>query len=257
MRSRIVGVVVAAVLVAVAAGLLGVTALASATDRTRAMYEQHTVGVQLALEARYQYSTYRFAEPQPRLGADARHRRSVPGAARRGPGGAAGRARGPAGPRRRRRQRAGRRRAGPGRRDVLRRSSPRSSSSWRPTVASSSSTSSGSRRSVRSAAGCSTPSTGWRPPCRRRPGRASRTRPTPSSGRGRRSSPWWVPAGCWPCWAVPSSRTGSAGTSPACGGRRSAWPTATSPAPPGCCSATTSAGRRPRSTRRWPPSARW
>ena len=60
-RSRIVGVVVAAVIVAVAAGLLGVTALASATDRTRAMYEQHTVGVQLAVEARYQYSAYRFA----------------------------------------------------------------------------------------------------------------------------------------------------------------------------------------------------
>jgi methyl-accepting chemotaxis protein len=60
-RSRIVGVVVAAVIVAVAAGLLGVTALATSTDRTRAMYEQHTVGVQLALDARYQYSAYRFA----------------------------------------------------------------------------------------------------------------------------------------------------------------------------------------------------
>jgi methyl-accepting chemotaxis protein len=60
-RSRILGVVLAAVVVAVAAGLLGVTALSTATDRTRAMYEQHTVGVQLALEARYQYSAYRFA----------------------------------------------------------------------------------------------------------------------------------------------------------------------------------------------------
>jgi methyl-accepting chemotaxis protein len=60
-RSRIVGVVVAAVIVAVAAGLLGVTALSTSTDRTLAMYEQHTVGVQLALDARYQYSAYRFA----------------------------------------------------------------------------------------------------------------------------------------------------------------------------------------------------
>lgn len=60
-RSRIIGVVVAAVIVAVAAGLVGVSALAAATDRTRAMYEQHTVGVQLALDARYQYSAYRFA----------------------------------------------------------------------------------------------------------------------------------------------------------------------------------------------------
>ena len=59
--SRILGGVVAAWIVAVAAGLLGLSALAAATDRTRAMYEQHTVGVQLAVEARYQYSAYRFA----------------------------------------------------------------------------------------------------------------------------------------------------------------------------------------------------
>ena len=60
-RARILGVVVAAVIVTWAAGLLGLSALSSATDRARAMYEQHTVGVQLAVEARYQYSAYRFA----------------------------------------------------------------------------------------------------------------------------------------------------------------------------------------------------
>jgi methyl-accepting chemotaxis protein len=60
-RSRIVGVVVAAVAVALTAGLLGLMALSAATDRTRAMYERHTVAVQLAVEARYQYAAFRFA----------------------------------------------------------------------------------------------------------------------------------------------------------------------------------------------------
>ena len=50
-----------AVVVALVVGLLGLAALSSEADRTRAMYEQNTVGVQLAQEARYQYIAFRFA----------------------------------------------------------------------------------------------------------------------------------------------------------------------------------------------------
>ncbi len=46
---------------ALVAGVIGLTSLASAADRTSAMYERHTVGVQLAQEARYQYTLFRFA----------------------------------------------------------------------------------------------------------------------------------------------------------------------------------------------------
>ncbi|GAA3185092.1 hypothetical protein GCM10010531_44140 [Blastococcus jejuensis] len=50
-----------AVVVALLVGVLGLVALSSEADRTQAMFEQNTVGVQLAQEARYQYISFRFA----------------------------------------------------------------------------------------------------------------------------------------------------------------------------------------------------
>jgi methyl-accepting chemotaxis protein len=72
--TRITAAVGIGVGAAVAAGILGVTSLSAAADRTTAMYEQHTVAVQLAQEARYQYSALRFAglnrasAPTPEIG---------------------------------------------------------------------------------------------------------------------------------------------------------------------------------------------
>jgi methyl-accepting chemotaxis protein len=60
-RSKIIGAVGTAVVVAAGVGVLGLTSLSSAADRTSAMYQQNTVGVQLAQEARYQYTAVRFA----------------------------------------------------------------------------------------------------------------------------------------------------------------------------------------------------
>jgi methyl-accepting chemotaxis protein len=60
-RAKVLAAVVLSALVAVAVGVVGLSSLAAAADRTRAMYEQDTRGVQLAQEARYQYSAYRFA----------------------------------------------------------------------------------------------------------------------------------------------------------------------------------------------------
>ena len=256
-RTRIVGVVVAAVLVAVAAGLLGVAAIASATDRTRAMYEQHTVGVQLALEARYQYSTYRFASlnrasaPTPDIADQYQAQRddaqaallaALEGLRARAVAGGTVLA-------------------------VVAQVQDDVTSYVELTAQLEQLAADGrivefnqlresevgplSGRLLDALDGAGDRRAGGGPGERRRRRRGR------SSARGRRSSPWWVRAASWPCWAAPSSRTGSAGTSPACGGRRSAWPTATSPLSPDCGWATTSAGRRPRSTRRWPPSGRW
>ena len=256
-RTRIVGVVVAAVLVAVAAGLLGVAAIASATDRTRAMYEQHTVGVQLALEARYQYSTYRFASlnrasaPTPDIADQYQAQRddaqaallaALEGLRARAVAGGTVLA-------------------------VVAQVQDDVTSYVELTAQLEQLAADGrivefnqlresevgplSGRLLDALDGLAT---AVQEEARARRGRRRR-------GRAAHADVDPRPGGCGrpprPCWAAPSSRTGSAGTSPACGGRRSAWPTATSPLAPDCGWATTSAGRRPRSTRRRPPSARW
>ena len=58
---RILAAVAVAALVAVGVGVVGLSSLATAADRTRALYEQDTRAVELASEARYQYAAFRFA----------------------------------------------------------------------------------------------------------------------------------------------------------------------------------------------------
>jgi methyl-accepting chemotaxis protein len=60
-QARILAAVAVAALVGVAVGVMGLSALATAADRTRALYEQDTRAVELAAEARYQYAAVRFA----------------------------------------------------------------------------------------------------------------------------------------------------------------------------------------------------
>ena len=59
--TKILGSVAVGVVAAIVVGVVGLTALSSAADRTGDMYRQNTVGATLAQEMRFQYISYRFA----------------------------------------------------------------------------------------------------------------------------------------------------------------------------------------------------
>jgi methyl-accepting chemotaxis protein len=59
--TKIVAAVGTAIAVALVVGVLALSALSAAADRTSAMHQQNTVGAQLAQEMRYQYIAFRFA----------------------------------------------------------------------------------------------------------------------------------------------------------------------------------------------------